>query len=147
MDWQEAGGFYNAEASYTSIVSGRSVTGYTVTVEYGGEISRTSCDTVIYTAVFSSENASHAETHFEPEQAEEPATDNDDNSDSGSNGNSSNADNADNTNNTDNGSNSDELIARKIVITALVCIAALAIVGYVGWRVIKFIRDRKRGYV
>ena len=61
VDWQEAGEFYNAIASYTGTASGRSVTGYTVSVEYSGEVTKTSRDTVIYTAVFSAENASHGE--------------------------------------------------------------------------------------
>ena len=39
-----------------------------------------------------------------------------------------------------------ELFA-KIVVTALAGIAALAIIGYGGWRGYKFIRDKKRGYV
>ena len=67
VDWQEAGEFYNAIASYTGTASGRSVTGYTVSVEYSGEVTKTSRDTVIYTAVFSAENASHGETHLDPD--------------------------------------------------------------------------------
>ena len=38
-------------------------------------------------------------------------------------------------------------VAGKIVVTALAGIAALAIIGYGGWRGYKFIRDKKRGYV
>lgn len=132
VDWQEAGEFYNAIASYTGTASGRSVTGYTVSVEYSGEVTKTSRDTVIYTAVFSAENASHGETHLDPEtdptaapeggepqqtQPPEPAPD---------------------------GGGS---VAGKIVVTALAGIAALAIIGYGGWRGWKYIRDKKRGYV
>lgn len=130
VDWQEAGEFYNAIASYTGTASGRSVTGYTVSVEYSGEVTKTSRDTVIYTAVFSAENASHGETHLDPEptatpeggepqqtQPPEPAPD------------------------------SGGSVAGKIVVTALAGIAALAIIGYGGWRGYKFIRDKKRGYV
>ena len=130
VDWQEAGEFYNAIASYTGTASGRSVTGYTVSVEYSGEVTKTSQDTVIYTAVFSAENASHGETHLDPEptatpeggepqqtQPPEPAQD------------------------------SGGSVAGKIVVTALAGIAALAIIGYGGWRGYKFIRDKKRGYV
>ena len=130
VDWQEAGEFYNAIASYTGTASGRSVTGYTVSVEYSGEVTKTSRDTVIYTAVFSAENASHGETHLDPEptatpeggepqqtQPPEPAQD------------------------------SGGGVAGKIVVTALAGIAALAIIGYGGWRGYKFIRDKKRGYV
>ena len=130
VDWQEAGEFYNAIASYTGTASGRSVTGYTVSVEYSGEVTKTSRDTVIYTAVFSAENASHGETHLDPEptatpeggepqqtQPPEPAQD------------------------------SGGSVAGKIVVTALAGIAALAIIGYGGWRGWKYIRDKKRGYV
>ena len=130
VDWQEAGEFYNAIASYTGTASGRSVTGYTVSVEYSGEVTKTSRDTVIYTAVFSAENASHGETHLDPDptatpeggkpqqiQPPEPAQE---------------------------GGGS---VAGKIVVTALAGIAALAIIGYGGWRGYKFIRDKKRGYV
>ena len=130
VDWQEAGEFYNAIASYTGTASGRSVTGYTVSVEYSGEVTKTSRDTVIYTAVFSAENASHGETHLDPEptatpeggepqqtQPPEPAQD------------------------------SGGSVAGKIVVTALAGIAALAIMGYGGWRGYKFIRDKNRGYV
>lgn len=130
VDWQEAGEFYNAIASYTGTASGRSVTGYTVSVEYSGEVTKTSQDTVIYTAVFSAENASHGETHLDPDptatpeggepqqtQPPEPAQD------------------------------SGGSVAGKIVVTALAGIAALAIIGYGGWRGYKFIRDKKRGYV
>ena len=44
---------YTANATYTGTAYSKSATGYTVTVEYGGEVSKSSCDTVIYTAVFS----------------------------------------------------------------------------------------------
>ena len=93
-------------------------------------IGLTSRDTVIYTAVFSAENASHGETHLDPDptatpeggkpqqiQPPEPAQE---------------------------GGGS---VAGKIVVTALAGIAALAIIGYGGWRGYKFIRDKKRGYV
>ncbi|USF28379.1 hypothetical protein N510_003338 [Firmicutes bacterium ASF500] len=130
VDWQEAGEFYNAIASYTGTASGRSVTGYTVTVEYSGEVTKTSRDTVIYTAVFSAENASHGETHLDldptatPEGGESQQTQPPEPAQEGG------------------GS-----VAGKIVVTALAGIAALAIIGYGGWRGYKFIRDKKRGYV
>ncbi len=38
-------------------------------------------------------------------------------------------------------------IVGKIVITTIAGIAALALVGYGGWRGYKYIRDKKRGYV
>ena len=70
VDWQEGAtdhtdGYdlpmrYTAVATYTGTAKGKYATGYTVTVEYGGEVTRTSCDSVIYTAVF----ASHDETQI-----------------------------------------------------------------------------------
>lgn len=53
IQWQEAGGFYTASASYTGIASSKYATGYTVTAEYAGEVSRTTNDTATYIAVFS----------------------------------------------------------------------------------------------
>ena len=67
VDWQEAAadhadGYtlalrYNAVATYTGTATSKYVTGYTVTAEYKGEITKTSCDTIIYTAIFSSVDA------------------------------------------------------------------------------------------
>ncbi len=45
---------YTAVATYAGTAVSKYVTGYTVTVDYTGDVTRTSCDTVIYTAVFSS---------------------------------------------------------------------------------------------
>lgn len=77
VDWQEASTDYvdgeplavryTAVATYTGTATGRNVTGYTVTVDYSGEVTKSSCDTMIYTAVFSAENTSHGETHLEEE--------------------------------------------------------------------------------
>ena len=62
VDWQEVpagdmGDFveafrYTANATYTGTAYSKTATGYTVTVEYGGEVTKTSCDTIVYTAVF-----------------------------------------------------------------------------------------------
>ena len=57
VQWQEAGGYYNASATYSGTATGKYATGYNVTVEYKGEVTRTRSDSVIYTAVF----ASHGE--------------------------------------------------------------------------------------
>lgn len=57
VQWQEAAGFYNATATYSGTATGKYATGYTATMEYKGEVSKTSGDTVIYTAIF----ASHGE--------------------------------------------------------------------------------------
>ena len=72
VDWQEVptgdmGDFveafrYTANATYTGTAYSKTATGYTVTVEYGGEVTKTSCDTIVYTAVFTAtEAASSAE--------------------------------------------------------------------------------------
>lgn len=64
VNWQEAAtdttdGYdipirYTAVASYTGTATSKYATGYTVTADYKGDVTRVSCDTVIYTAVFSS---------------------------------------------------------------------------------------------
>ena len=61
MDGYEVPLRYTAAASYTGTASYKTATGYTVTVEYKGDVTKTSCDTVLYTAIFTS----HGETHFE----------------------------------------------------------------------------------
>ena len=53
VQWQEAGGFYHATANYTGAVTSKYATGYTVSADYTGEVCKTTCDAVIYTAVFS----------------------------------------------------------------------------------------------
>lgn len=134
VQWQEAGTFYNATATYTGTASGRSVTGYTVTVEYSGEVTKTTCDTIIYTATFAAVNTSHGETHFEPEATPTPTLA-PEGGDSQPEPTEAPA--------PDSGGN----IAGKIAVTAIAGIAALALVGYGGWRGYKYIRDKKRGYV
>ena len=72
VSWQEAAvdptdGYdipirYTAVASYTGTATSKYATGYTVTADYKGDITRTSCDTVIYTAVFSSVGNTAAKT-------------------------------------------------------------------------------------
>ena len=72
VDWEEVptgdmGDFveafrYTANATYTGTAYSKTATGYTVTVEYGGEVTKTSCDTIVYTAVFTANGvASSAE--------------------------------------------------------------------------------------
>lgn len=53
VQWQEAGGFYHATATYTGTATSKYATGYTVTANYTGEVSKVSSDTVTYTAIFS----------------------------------------------------------------------------------------------
>lgn len=45
---------YNAVATYTGTATSKYATGYTVSADYKGEVTKTSCDTIVYTAVFSS---------------------------------------------------------------------------------------------
>ena len=52
VDWQEAGGFYNATATYTGTATNQYATGYTVTADYAGEVTKTTSGIVCYTAVF-----------------------------------------------------------------------------------------------
>ena len=71
VSWQEAAadsmdGYdipirYTAVASYTGTATSKYATGYTVTANYRGDVTRTSCDTVIYTAVFSSAGTAASE--------------------------------------------------------------------------------------
>ena len=119
VQWQEAGGFYNASATYSGTASSKYATGYIATVEYKGEVSRTSCDTVIYTATF----ASHGETHFEnsPQPTQAPAgTEAPDSADSA-------------------GMN----WAVLVIPAALL----LGLAGFGGWKLVNYIKDKKRGYV
>ncbi len=119
VQWQEAGGFYNATATYSGTASSKYATGYIATVEYKGEVTRTSCDTVLYTATF----ASHGETHFEnspqptqaPDQPEAP-----------------------------DGADSAGMNWAVLVIPAALL---LGLTGFGGWKLVNYIKDKKRGYV
>ncbi len=76
VQWQEAAtdnvdGYdlamrYHATATYTGIATSKYATGYVVTADYKGDITKTSNDTVVYTAVFSCAEPS--------EKEEEPAS-------------------------------------------------------------------------
>lgn len=124
VDWQSADGanpatHYTAVATYTGTATSKNVTGYTVTVDYAGEVSKTTSDTVIYTAIFTAENASHGETHFdetEPVETEAPVR------------------------------ASGQSIAPRLWAISL-GLVALGGLGYGAWRGAKYYRDKKRGYV
>ena len=119
VQWQEAGGFYNATATYSGTASSKYAAGYIATVEYKGEVTRTSCDTVLYTATF----ASHGETHFEncPQPTHPPAgTEAPDSTDS-----------------------ADMNWAVLVIPAALL----LGLAGFGGWKLVNYIKDKKRGYV
>lgn len=53
VQWQEAGGYYHASASYTGTASSKYATGYTVSADYAGDVTKTVSGTLVYTAVFS----------------------------------------------------------------------------------------------
>ena len=114
VQWQEAGGFYNATASYSGTATVKYATGYTATVEYKGEVSRTSGDTVIYTAIF----ASHGETRIDP-GIQDPSAPAD--QDSGGGG------------------------SKALLVLPLAVLLGGA--GFGGWKLTKYMKDKKRGYV
>jgi len=62
VDWQEAGGLYNATATYTGVATSSYVKGYIITADYTGDVSRITGGTVTYTAVFSGAPAQSVET-------------------------------------------------------------------------------------
>ena len=121
VQWQEAGGYYNATATYSGTASSKYATGYIATVEYKGEVSRTSCDTVIYTATF----ASHGETQIKssPQPTQEPAE-------------------------TAAPANPDSSAGMNwaiLVIPAVLLLLGGA--GFGGWKLTKYLKAKKRGYV
>ena len=85
---------------------------------------------MIYTAIFSSENTSHGETHLEPEFDSSPED-----------GGSQQEQDAEPV------SESGGSTVGKIVILSIAAIAALAAIGYGGWRGYQYIQKKKRGYV
>ena len=114
VEWQEStvasansspGIRYHATATYTGTVSSKYAAGYVVTADYTGELTKTSCDSIIYTAVF----ASHDETQFT--QADEAAS--------------------------------------RLPWAAIIPLTGVSLGGivYGGWRLGRYIRDKKRGYV
>lgn len=66
MDGHDLAVRYTAVATYTGTATSKYATGYVVTAEYQGEVTKTSCDTIIYTAVFTS----HGETNSEAGKTE-----------------------------------------------------------------------------
>lgn len=72
VDWQEAGGLYNATATYTGVATSSYVKGYIITADYTGDVSRITGGTVTYTAIFSGAPVQSAET---PAQDTGPVTD------------------------------------------------------------------------
>ena len=116
VDWQEAAtdyqdGYdlairYTATATYTGTATSKYATGYTVTADYKGDVTRTDCDTVRYTAVFASHGETQSDTEAEP------------------------------------GAGMD----LRLVLIPL-GVVALGGAGFGGWKLVKYLRDKKRGYV
>ena len=92
---------------------------YIATVEYKGEVTRTSCDTVLYTATF----ASHGETQIKnsPQPTQAPAE-------------------------TDApvGTDSAGMNWAVLVIPAALL---MGLAGFGGWKLVKYMKNKKRGYV
>ena len=54
VQWASDGACYTATAKYTGSSSSRHATGYTVSASYTGEVAKTNCEVVTYTAIFGS---------------------------------------------------------------------------------------------
>lgn len=82
VQWASDGTYYTATAKYTGSSSSRHATGYTVSASYVGEVAKTNCEIVTYTAIFGSTKLE------EPEQtpAPEPASDAEPSANGGGNG-------------------------------------------------------------
>jgi len=72
VQWQEAGGYYHAAATYTGTAASRYATGYFVTANYTGEVSKITSDTILYTAIFSGTPISPSLTGEAPTETEPP---------------------------------------------------------------------------
>lgn len=118
VQWQEAAtdyqdGYdlairYTATATYTGTATSKYATGYTVTADYKGDVTKTECDIVRYTAIFASHNETQSSTETEPEQGAG--------------------------------------IDLRLVLLPLGAIA-LGGAGFGTWKLAKYLRDKKRGYV
>ena len=119
VQWQEAGGYYNATATYSGTASSKYATGYIATVEYKGEVSRTSCDTVIFTATF----ASHGETQIKnsPQPTQEPAE-------------------------TEPPASPDSA-GMNWAVLVIPAALLLGLAGFGGWKLTQYVKAKKRGYV
>ena len=123
---------YTAIATYTATVNARYATGYIVTVDYAGDITKTSVDTIIYTAIFAAENTSHGETNFEtptPAQTPEPTS------------------TPEPVTTAAPEPQEEESAIKNIVILAFAVALVLAIIGFGGYKLFKYLQNKKRGYV
>ena len=149
VDWQEGktdyvdgepvAVTYTAIASYTTTVYARYATGYTVTVDYIGDITKTSVDTIVYTAVFAAENAlpetaeSEEPTPVEPETTPEPIPE------------ETPTPEPEKTETPE--PQSEEAMTRKIIILVLAIVLVLVILGFGGYKLVKYLQKKRRGYV
>ena len=67
VQWASDGAFYTATAKYTGSSSSRHATGYTVSASYTGEVAKTNCEVVTYTAIFGSTKLEEPEPTPVPE--------------------------------------------------------------------------------
>ena len=78
VEWTHDSTFYTANATYTGSASSRNATGYTVAANYVGQVSKTTCDAVAYTAIFGSTELPQEEIELPPPvQEPEPAAEDD----------------------------------------------------------------------
>ena len=74
VEWTHDSSYYTANATYTGSAYSRSATGYTVAVNYVGQVRKTTCDAVVYTAIFGSTELPQEEVELPPPAVEpEPA--------------------------------------------------------------------------
>ena len=72
VQWSGDGLTYTATVSYTGTASSSYATGYTVTASYIGEVAKTNCETVLYTAIFGGMEIPREEPPEELEPEREP---------------------------------------------------------------------------
>ena len=72
VQWSGDGLTYTATVSYTGTASSSYATGYTVTASYIGEVAKTNCETVLYTAIFGGMEIPQEEPPEELEPEREP---------------------------------------------------------------------------
>ena len=64
---------FTAAATYSGTATSRYATGYTVTAEYTGEVVKTNCEVVTYTAIFTGTPLKEGDPQPEPEPPDAPA--------------------------------------------------------------------------
>ena len=135
VDWQETttdivdgetvAVWYTAVATYSGTVTGKYATGYIVSVDYAGQVTKTSNDTIIYTAVFESpaDSATPEPTSSAEQEAETDANAVEDV--------------------LDKPQQAKDTAANKTVILIVVAVLVLGIVGFGVYIVIKSLKNKK----